>query len=81
MKRNRAEDHFAQLTIPDALDDEQVDADRWRNLAEFHVDHQDDAEQDWIDVVARQDREQQRHGDDDHAEAFDQATQDREQHE
>src|SRR6202044_871646 len=35
MKRNGAEDHFAQFAVPDALDDEQIDADRRRDLAKL----------------------------------------------
>ena len=45
------------------------------------IDDEDDAEQDRVDAVARQHRIEQRHGDDDHAEALDQAAQHREQHE
>ena len=45
------------------------------------IDHQHDAEQDRIDAVAAEDRKQQRHRDDDHAEAFDQAAEHGEQHE
>ena len=70
-----------QLAVPDALDHEQVDADRRRDLPELDVDHQDHAEQDRIDAVAAEDRIEQRHRDDDHAEAFDQAAEHGEQRE
>ena len=43
--------------------------------------HEDDAEQDRVDAVAGEHRIEQRHGDDDHAEALDQAAEHREEHE
>ena len=73
--------HLGQLAVPDALDDEQVDADRRRNLSELDVDDEDDAEQDRIDAVTGEHRIEQRHRDHDHAEALDQAAEHREQHE
>src|SRR6516165_87509 len=73
MERDGAKDHLAQLAVPNALDDEQIDADRRRDLAEFDEEHENDAEQQRIDAVARQHRKEQRHRDHDHAEAFDQA--------
>src|SRR5215470_17538117 len=76
---DRAEHDLAQLAVPDRLDHEQVDADRRRDLAELDEDHEDDAEQDRIDAVARQHGEEERHGDDDHTEALDQAAEDGEQ--
>src|SRR6516165_11023161 len=73
MERDGAEDDFAELAVPDALNHEQVDADRRRNLPELDEQDEDDAEQDGIDAVILQHRKDQRHRDNDHAEAFDQA--------
>ncbi len=81
MERDCAEDNVAELAVPDALDDEQVDTDRRRDLSELDEEHEHDPEQDRIDAVVLQHREDQRHGDDDHAEALDQAAQDRVEHE
>ena len=50
----------------------------WPDLDEQH---QDDAEPDRIDAVLQQHRIEQRHGDHDHAEAFDQAAEHRVEHE
>ena len=49
MERDRAQHHLGQLAVPDALDDEQVNADRRRDLPQLDVDDEDDPEQDWID--------------------------------
>src|SRR5262249_22795121 len=72
VERNRAENDLAQLAVPDALDHEQVDADRRRNLPELDEQHEHDAEQDRVDAVVLQHRKNQRHRDYDHTEAFDQ---------
>src|SRR5262245_47878461 len=79
VKRDGADHHLAQFAVPDALDHEQVDADRRGDLAELDEDHQHDAEQDRVDVVALEYGEKQRDRDHDHAEALDQAAQDGEQ--
>src|ERR1700693_6388276 len=50
-----------------------MDADRRRDLPKLDEEHKNDAEQQRVDAVTRQDREYQRHGDHDHAQAFDQA--------
>ena len=42
-KRDGAPDDVRQLAVPDALDDEQVDADRRRNLPELDEQNEDDA--------------------------------------
>src|SRR5262245_1208900 len=73
MEWDCSQHNLGQLAIPDALDDEQIDADRRRNLTELDVDHQDNAEQDRVDAVAGKHRIDEGHGDDDHAEALDQA--------
>src|SRR5258708_5230366 len=73
MERNGAEDHFAQFTVPDALYDEQIDSDRRRDLPKLDEEDQNDAEQQRINAVTRQDRKDQRHSDHDHAQTFDQA--------
>src|SRR4051812_42871867 len=81
VERNRAEHDVLQLAVPDALDDKQIDADRRRDLPKLDEQHQHDAEHDRVDAVAVQHRKDQRHRDHDHAEAFDQAAEDREQDE
>ena len=82
MKRNRAHDDFAErAAFPDALDHEQVDSDRRRDLAQLDVDHDDDPEPDRIDPVFREHRKQERHRDHDHAQAFHQRAERREQDE
>src|SRR5258705_9801326 len=75
MERDGAEHDLAQLAVPNALNDEQIDADRRRNLPKLDKQHEDHAEQDWIDAVVRQHRKDQRHRNHDHAEAFDQTAQ------
>src|SRR5262245_58961252 len=79
MEGDRPQHDLAQLAVPDALDHEQVDADRRRDLPELDEDDEDDAEQDGIDAVARKHRVEQRYGNDDHPEALDQAAQHREE--
>src|SRR6266568_4821601 len=81
MERDRAEHDVLQLAVPDALDHEQIDADRRRDLSKLDEQHQHDAEHDRVDAIAVQHRKDQRHRDHDHAEAFDQAAEDREQNE
>jgi hypothetical protein len=56
VKRNGAEYYLAQFTFPDALDNEEVNTDRRRNLSKLDKQHKHDAEQDWIDTVALQHR-------------------------
>src|SRR3984893_6246124 len=81
MERNGAEDHFAQFAVPDALYDEQIDPDRRRDLAELDEEDENDAEQQRIDAVTRQNRKDQRHGNHNHAQAFDQAAEHGVEHE
>src|ERR1700733_4417843 len=81
VERNRAGHDLAQSAVPDALDDEQIDADRRRDLAQLDEQDQDHAVHDRIDAVARQHREDQRHRDDDHADALDQAAEHGVEHE
>ncbi len=45
------DDHLGELAVPDALDHEQVDADRRRDLAELDEQHEHDPEQQRIDAV------------------------------
>src|SRR6266566_9433058 len=77
VERDRAEHDVLQLAVPDALDHEQIDPDRRRDLPKLDEQHQHDAEHDRVDAIAVQHRKDQRHGDHDHAETFDQAAQDR----
>src|SRR5262245_28911379 len=72
VKRNGAEDDFAQLAVPNALNDEQIDPDRRRNLTKLDEQDQDDAEQERVDAVTGQHWKDQRYRDHDHAQAFDQ---------
>src|SRR5262249_31281497 len=80
MERDRADDDLAQFAVPDALDHEQIDPDRRRDLPELDEDDEHHAEQDRIDIIAAEHGKQQRHGDDDHPEALDQAAENGEKH-
>src|SRR5229473_945166 len=73
MERNGSHHDVTQLAGPDALNDEQIDADRRRNLPHLDEEHQNHAEPDRVDAVLQQHRVQQWYGDHDHAEALDQA--------
>src|SRR5580658_8201506 len=73
MERNGAEDHFAEFAVPDALYDEKIDSDRRRDLPKLDEEHKNDAEQQWVDAVTRQDWKDQRYRNDNHAQAFDEA--------
>src|SRR5882724_9712130 len=67
MERNGPHHDVTQLAGPDALNDEQIDADRGRDLPHLDEEHQNDAEPDRVDAILQQ------HGHHDHAEALDQA--------
>src|SRR5215510_3482580 len=71
VKRDRSQHNLGQLAVPNALDHEQIDADRRRNLAKLDIDDKDDAEQNRVDAIAGKHGIDKRHGDDDHAEALD----------
>src|SRR6266436_2428962 len=73
MERNGPHHDVTQLAGPDALNDEQIDADRGRDLPHFDEEHQNYAEPDRVDAILQQHRIQQRYGHHDHAEALDQA--------
>jgi len=64
----------------DALDLEQVDADRRRDLSHLDEQHEDHPEPDRIDAILNQHGIEQGYRHHDHAEAFDQASQNRVQH-
>src|SRR5262245_8339635 len=71
VKRDRPQHNLGQFAVPNALDHEQIDADRRRNLAKLDIDDKDDAEQNRVDAIAGKHWIDERHGDDNHAEALD----------
>src|ERR1700730_6565113 len=74
MKWNGALHHVAKFAVPDALNHKQIDADRWGNLPHLDEQHENDTKPDRINAVLQQHGVEQRHRDNDHAQAFDEAS-------
>src|SRR3954453_22647522 len=71
MKRHCSDHHVLELPTPEALNNEQVDAD-WRSyLAHLNEYHQNYSKPDRVNAIVRQHRKDKRNRNDDHSETLD----------